>query len=109
LWYFDSNIEEEEVIRAIIDDIALFDKDIKKNPKKTSLKSSAKLSKGDSEAKYSSGFISSTKSMYDDESESLSNNSELFSSSSFGHSMSGSQQLLRPNQIFRSQKIQSES
>jgi hypothetical protein len=47
--------------------------------------------------------------MYDDESESLSNNSELFSSSSFGHSMSSSQQLLKPNRIFRSQKIQSES
>jgi hypothetical protein len=47
--------------------------------------------------------------MYDDESESLSNNSELFSSSSFGHSLSGSQQLLKPNRIFRSQRIQSES
>mgnify|MGYP007069303559 CR=1 FL=1 len=68
MWYFDSSNEEEEAIRAIIDDIALFDKDIKKNPKKTSLKSSAKLSKGDSEAKYSTGVISSTKSMYDDDS-----------------------------------------
>jgi hypothetical protein len=46
----------------------LFDKEIKKNPKKISLKSSAKLTESDSLVKPASIVVSSTKSLYDDES-----------------------------------------
>jgi hypothetical protein len=96
------NSQELELARTIIEDIALFDKEVKR-PKRGSLQSSAKLSEG-SKAK----AIESTRSIYDDESDS--NNSSLFSSSSFDHrSLCGSQRLLPPSLVFRSQDIQPES
>jgi hypothetical protein len=94
--------QELQMARIIIEDFALFDKDVKR-PKRGSLQTSATLSEG-SRAKGES-----TRSLYDDESE-CSNNSSLFSSSSFDHrSLCGSQRLLPPALIFRSQDIHSES
>ena len=59
--------EDLQHVRGIVEDIAMFDKEIKKNPKKISLKTSLKLEE-DSYAKPASCVVSSTKSIYDDES-----------------------------------------
>lgn len=64
----DEPSEELDLARSVIDNFALFDKDIKKNPKRTSLKSSAKFSEQDSTGRPSSKVVSSSKSIYDDSS-----------------------------------------
>ena len=56
-------------IKNIVEDFAIFDKEVKKTYKKENLKSSGKLSDVKSiSANKSSNVVSSTKSIYDDES-----------------------------------------
>lgn len=55
--------EELDYVRKIVEDIALFDIEIRKNSKKTNLKSSGKISE---DSHKQSNVVSSTKSVYDD-------------------------------------------
>lgn len=95
----------------MLEDIALFDKEVKKVAKKPTLKGSTKLDEEDYSTKSKSNRLSTNSVCDDDESDY--SNSDLFSSSSIDHKSfysSRGNRLLKPQtMICKSQSIESES